>query len=171
MPRDTIYVDETVTHRPLVGRHLTWTEPQSYFYVNGALGQGLGVALGVKLASPKRPVALLIGDGSFLYNPVIQGLGASRDQSLPLLIVVFNNRKYRAMQDNHTEYYPDGVAASSGIFYGTHINGPDYSELGRPFDFGGRRVSAASELRDVICDAKKDVAGGKTSILNIELSR
>jgi acetolactate synthase-1/2/3 large subunit len=98
-------VDETVTHRPLVGRHLTWTEPQSYFYVNGALGQGLGVALGVKLASPKRPVALLIGDGSFLYNPVIQGLGASRDQSLPLLIVVFNNRKYRAMQDNHTEYY------------------------------------------------------------------
>ena len=52
------------------------------------------------------------------------GLGASPDQSLPLLIVVFNNRKYRAMQENHTEYYPDGVAASSGIFYGTHITAP-----------------------------------------------
>ena len=93
---------------------------------------------------------------------MIQGLGASPDQSLPLLIVVFNNRKYRARQENHTEYYPDGVAASSGIFYGTHINGPDYSELGRPFDFGGRRVSAAerAEGRDLRRD-EGNVAGGR----------
>ena len=85
---------------------------------------------------PYPGVALLIGDGSFLYNPVIRGLGASRTRACRCSIVVFNNRKYMAMQENHTEYYPDGIAASSGIFYGTHIKRPDYSGLGRPFDFG-----------------------------------
>jgi acetolactate synthase I/II/III large subunit len=41
MPRDVVYVDETITHRPLVGRHMAWTRPQSYFYVVGALARGL----------------------------------------------------------------------------------------------------------------------------------
>jgi acetolactate synthase I/II/III large subunit len=128
------------------------------------------VALGVKLASPRRPVALLIGDGSFLYNPIIQGLGASRDQNLPLLIVVFNNKKYKAMQQNHLDYYPDGVAVSSGIFYGSELNGPVYSEIGRPFGFNGQRVSKAGELKDAIAHAMKEVAAGKTMILDVELS-
>ena len=84
---------------------------------------------------------------------------------------MFNNKKYLAMQQNHTDYYPDGIAASSGIFYGTKINGPDYSELGRPFGFGGRCVSKASELKDAIGDAMKDVTAGKTAILNVAVSR
>ena len=36
------------------------------------LGQGLGIALGVKLARPKQPVVTLIGDGAYLYNPAGQ---------------------------------------------------------------------------------------------------
>ena len=38
------------------------------------LGQGLGYALGIKLALPKRPVVLTIGDGTFLYNPVVPAI-------------------------------------------------------------------------------------------------
>ena len=58
-----------------------------------SLGQGIGVVL-------------CIGDGSFLYNPVLQGLGAARDNDLPILIVVCNNKKYQAMHQLLTKFYP-----------------------------------------------------------------
>ena len=46
--------------------------------MQGGLGQGIGVALGVKLADPAREVALTVGDGSFLYNPIVQSLSAAK---------------------------------------------------------------------------------------------
>src|SRR4029077_882413 len=101
MPADTIYVDETITPSPLIRQHLPQTTPQSFFRGSGGLGQGIGTALGIKLAAPPRPVALLIGDGSFLYNPIIQALGASKRHELPIIIIVLNNKKYEAMRKGH----------------------------------------------------------------------
>ena len=95
MPEDAIYVEETITHAAMLQQHLPWSRPQSFFRAGGGLGQGLGTALGVKLGAPKRLVAALVGDGSFLYNPVVQALGASKANDLPILIIIFNNGQYR----------------------------------------------------------------------------
>ncbi|BFO19206.1 hypothetical protein SHKM778_55940 [Streptomyces sp. KM77-8] len=112
--RDGIVVDETITHSRIVRRHLRTTAPDSYFYVQGGLGQGIAVALGVKLAARERPVVLTIGDGAFTYNPVIPSYDAARAYELPVLIVVFNNRVYKSMNLNHRRFYPDGAAAGTG---------------------------------------------------------
>ena len=123
MPADTIYVDETISHAPLLRRHLPSTKPQSFFRGSGGLGQGIGTALGVKLAAKDRPVVLLVGDGSFLYNPIVQALGASKQHNLPIVIVVFNNKKYEAMRKGHVHHYPDGASATSKVHYGVTIDG------------------------------------------------
>ena len=65
--------------------------PQSFFRSLGGLGQGIGFALGEKLAAPSRPVVLVVGDGSFLYNPVA--------------IEVLNNKMYRGMMQGHVHHY------------------------------------------------------------------
>ena len=109
LPDDTIYIDEVTTHTALLREHIRWNKPQSLFTRQGGLGQGLGLSLGVKLAKPDRPVVTLIGDGGFLYNPVLQSFGASRDFNLPILVVIFNNKKYAAMQNMHKRMYPEGV--------------------------------------------------------------
>jgi acetolactate synthase I/II/III large subunit len=171
MPADTIYVDETVVHSGMVQQHLGWDLPQSYFYVLGGLGQGLGVSLGIKLAERKRPVVLLVGDGTFLYNPITQGLGASKGSELPLLIIVFNNRSYQAMKNNHLRYYPDGVAVRNELYHGVTIDGPDYAELGHPFGFHGQKVEDPGQLKGALTAALAAVKGGRTAILNIVLSR
>ena len=171
MPADAIYVDETIVHSPMVRQHLNWNAPQSYFYVYGGLGQGIGVALGVKLAAPRRPVVLLVGDGTLLYNPIIQGLGASRDLALPILIVVFNNKKYQAMQNNHDRYYPDGVAVANKLYHGVDINGPDYDKLGIHFDFPGEKVDDPARLEPAFANALAQVQAGRTTILNVVLNR
>ena len=75
-------------------QHLPIRVPQSFFRGSGGLGQGIGLALGVKLAAPERPVALIVGDGTFLYNPIVQALGRIQAARLPILIVVLNNKIY-----------------------------------------------------------------------------
>ena len=171
MPADTIYVDETIMHGPVLRQHLPFTKPHSFFRGFGGLGQGTGIALGMKLAAPERPVALLIGDGGFLYNPVIQALGASKQHNLPILIVVFNNKGYMAMQKGHVHHYPDGAAESAKIHLGSKLNGPDYAELGSHFGLHGERVEDPAKLKPALQKALKQVQEGTTTILNVIVSK
>jgi acetolactate synthase I/II/III large subunit len=171
LPADTIYVDETILHGPVLRQHLPFTTPQSFFRGFGGLGQGIGTALGVKLASPKRPVALLIGDGGFLYNPVIQALGASKQHNIPILIVVFNNKGYMAMKKGHVHHYADGAAENANIHLGSQLNGPDYEALGSHFGLHGERVEEAAKLKGALQTALKKVQDGTTAILNVHVSK
>jgi acetolactate synthase-1/2/3 large subunit len=169
VPPDAVYVDETITHRGAIMRHLRPQAPQTYFRVHGGLGQGLGVALGVKLANKKRPVVSIIGDGSFMYNPITQSLALAKHENLPILIVVFDNNGYVAMQKEHEGFYPNGVAAKNDLFFGRPITGLDYAELVKPFGGYGRRVTTPAELAPALEEALAAVKGGKTAILNVAL--
>jgi acetolactate synthase I/II/III large subunit len=171
MPADTIYVDETITHSPLIRQHLPQTAPQSFFRGSGGLGQGIGTALGIKLAAPQRPVALLIGDGSFLYNPIVQALGASKRHELPIIIILLNNKKYEAMRKGHVHHYPDGASASKDLHFGVTIDGPDYEQLGSHFGFHGERVEYRAELEVALSSALAATKEGKTAILNVVVSQ
>ena len=171
MPAETIYVDETITHGPTLRQHLPFTKPQSFFRGFGGLGQGLGTALGVKLATKDRPVALLIGDGGFLYNPVIQALGAAKEHNLPILIVIFNNKGYMAMQKGHVHHYPDGAAENAKMHLGSHLNGFDYDDLATHFGLHGERVDQTEKLKAAIENGLKAVQGGTTAIINVMVSK
>ena len=171
LPDDTIYVDELTTHSSVLTTNVEWNEPGRYFYVMGGLGQGLGVALGVKLANRDKFVAVFIGDGSFLYNPVLQGLGAARDNDLPLLIVICNNKHYAAMFQLLTKFYPDGAAITDNNIRGSHINHPDFSHVAQAFGGTGVDATNEAELRQALKDGIATVKSGKTAIVNMILSR
>lgn len=170
LPPETIFLDETIVHSPIIRDFLEWGAPQGFFRIPSGLGQGLGIALGAKLAARERPVAMLIGDGSFLYNPVLPALTFSKDRDLPILVVIFNNNKYEVMRRTHVNWYPRGVAAREKLHYGVHIENPDYSDLARWSGGYGRKVSRAAELRDALGEAYAAVQGGKTAIVNVMLS-
>ena len=84
MPADTIYVDETIVHAAAIREHTIWNDPFGFFRAPSGLGQGLGYALGVKLALPERTVVMTIGDGSFMYNPVVPAIAFADEHKLPL---------------------------------------------------------------------------------------
>jgi acetolactate synthase-1/2/3 large subunit len=170
--QDAIVVDETITHSRLVKRHVLTDAPDSYFYVQGGLGQGIAVALGVKLAAQERPVVLTIGDGAFAYNPVIPSYDASKAYRLPLLIVVFNNRVYKSMNLNHRRFYPEGAAAETGEWLGTDLHRlPRLVAFAEPFGMHTETVDTSDGLGPALERALKAVAGGTTAVVDVLVTR
>jgi acetolactate synthase I/II/III large subunit len=170
---DAVVIDETITHSRLIARHLMAETPGRYRYVQGGLGQGLGVALGAKLAAgPDRLVAFTVGDGSWLYNPVLPGLMASAQYGLPVLVVVFGNGKYLSMRHNHRRVYPDSVAARTGYQLGVDLSAqPDAAAVAAAAGAAGFTVSATRELAGVLEKAVATVRGGQTAVVNVVLSK
>ena len=167
MPSNTIYVDETITHFLKMRNHLPVTQPNSlYKQTVSGLGQGLGLGLGLKLGAPERPVVLFVGDGSFLYNPITQALGASRDYCLPITIVVMNNNAYQAMLDGHQLYYSEGMTKQTDLTFGYQIEAPDYEAMGIPLGTKGVRVDTYQGFKKAIEDAKSENAAGRSMIIN-----
>ncbi|WP_405945794.1 thiamine pyrophosphate-binding protein [Streptomyces prunicolor] len=167
-----IVVDETITHSRVVKRHVQTADPDSYFYVQGGLGQGIAVALGVKLAAQERPVVLTIGDGAFAYNPVIPSYDASNAYELPLLIVVFNNRVYKSMNMNHRRFYPEGAAADTGEWLGTDLHRlPRLAAFAEPFGMHTETVDAPEALAPALERALKAVAEGTTAVVDVLVTR
>lgn len=169
---DAVVVDETITHSRAITRHLVADTPGRYGYVQGGLGQGLGVALGAKLALGDRLVVMTVGDGSWLYNPVPQGLMAAGQYGLPLLVVIFNNKKYLSMRHNHTRAYPEGAAARTGNFYGVDLSAqPDAAAVAAAAGAAGFTVARTSELAPSLEKAIAAVRGGQTAVVNVLLTR
>lgn len=170
MPKDTVYVTETTVHRSLILRHINWNRPRSYFRTgSGGLGIGLGLALGVKLALHQRLVACLIGDGAFLYNPVLPCLGASVEYNLPILVIIFNNGGYASMRATHLNWYPKGVSATSKIFYGYKINSPNYTEFARSFGGHSERIEEPRDLKAAMQRGVEAVNDGKLAVIDVVL--
>ncbi|MGW1818607.1 thiamine pyrophosphate-dependent enzyme [Streptomyces sp. NPDC002125] len=170
--KDPIVVDETITHSRVVKRHLKTSAPDSYFYVQGGLGQGIAVALGARLAAPDRPVVFTVGDGAFTYNPVIQSYDASKAYGLPVLIVVFNNRVYKSMNLNHRRFYPEGAAAETGEWLGTDLHRlPRLAAFAEPFGMHTETVDTPDVLTSALERALKAVAEGTTAVVDVLVTR
>ncbi|MFE4499679.1 thiamine pyrophosphate-dependent enzyme [Rhodococcus sp. NPDC056743] len=172
LDQEASVVDETITHSRVVADRLQADKPGRYQYVQGGLGQGIGVALGVKLAEPSREVALTIGDGSFLYNPIVQALAASKSLDLPILIVVINNHQYLSMKLNHLRFYPDGAAQTDQNFRGVNLHDqPSAASLVEPFGMLGLTVTRPDELGPALSRALASVRGGTTALVDVHVAR
>lgn len=133
----------------------------------GALGTGLGTALGVKLARPDQPVVCILGDGAWHYNPIPAALGFAQEYGAPLLIVLCNNRQYASQTRNLLKYYPHGTAVREQNFIGDVIAPvPDYVKQVEAYGGTGERVQKSDELSAALQRALEAVASGQTFLLD-----
>jgi acetolactate synthase-1/2/3 large subunit len=171
LPPDAIVVDETITHRLELHRHIDSLTPGRFFEAsNGGLGTGLGTALGVKAASPDRPVVLFIGDGAFNYNPALAAFGFCQEHRMPILIVLFNNSGYLSQKSGIPQHYPDGFAVRSRTFVGTSIApSPDYAAVAQAFGGHGEKVTQPGQVRAALQRGLQRVAAGQFALLDMTL--
>jgi acetolactate synthase-1/2/3 large subunit len=173
---DALIVHETISHSSLIFEHIERHRavPGSQLEATGpvahtGLGQGLGIALGAKLASPGKTVIALEGDGSFNYNPVHACLGFAQEYSLSFLTIIYDNSGYAAMK-HHPHYYPNGHAMRSGRIYGVPCSPkPDYAKLSESFSGYGEEVTDPSEVKQALSRALKHLKKGGHALLDVVL--
>ena len=169
LPAHSYILTETATHSTLVQRYMA--KPNGFFKViAGGLGMGLGEAVGMKLALQDRPVVFIVGDGSFIYNPVLAGLGLCQEYHLPILIIVLNNGIYASMRSIHEKYYPKGWSARSNMYFGVDLAPvTDYTKLAEAFGAYGERLKDPSDIEPALNRALQQMAKGKSALLDVIL--
>jgi benzoylformate decarboxylase len=138
LPDDAVLIEEGITTGIHVRREFAADRPGSFHHsVGGALGWGLGAAIGAKLARPEAPVVAAVGDGCAMFG--IQALWSAARYEVPALFVVLNNREYRACKQG-MEHVLEGEPGAG--FVGMDLAPPeiDFVGLAKSLGVSGRRA-------------------------------
>lgn len=164
-----IVVDETVTNTVSVLRHLTRTEPGSYYsYCSSGLGWAAGASIGIKLARPESRVVSLVGDGSFVLGNPVAALQTAAAYDLPSLTVVYNNRKWQAVEDAIQDQYDDPQFDTRPFTeYAPDSNLANLAEIVGGY---GERVDDPTELAGAIESGLTAIENGDPAILDVQLA-
>ncbi|MDE2790871.1 MAG: 5-guanidino-2-oxopentanoate decarboxylase [Paracoccaceae bacterium] len=119
--------------------------PRRWFYPAGycALGNALPNAIGASLARPGAPVAVLAGDGGFMFT--MPELLTAADLGIPLPVIIWENGGLKQIQDDMDVR---GIAR-----VGVEGGNPDFVALARACRCHGTEPRSADELATVFGDA------------------
>jgi acetolactate synthase-1/2/3 large subunit len=163
---DAIVVKEALS--PAENFH--FQKPGTFFSMGqgGALGWGLGTALGIKTAVPDTMVICTIGDGSYMFANPIPAHYVGKAEKLPTLTVIYNNEMWNAVRRNTRDVYPDGYAARSNQEPLTYFEpGTHFEKAVEALDGYGEKVERADALPAALDRALNQVAGGRQAVLNV----
>ncbi len=135
---------------------------------SGALGMGLGQALGAKAAAGNRQVICTVGDGSYMFGVPLAANYVGRAEKLPTLTMVFNNSQWYAVRRATMSMYPDGVAAKQNSLPIVDLApSPDFEKVAESCGGYGERVEDPAKLIPAIERALRKVEDGQQVTLNV----
>ena len=124
----------------------------------GAVGFGLGLAMGAQVAHPDRPVLCLVGDGAIGFT--IAEFDTMVRHNLPIVTVVMNNHSWAASQ--HFQEIVSGANRLTGV----ELRDAKYHEVAAAFGCHSQRVT---EIKDLGPAIKAAFASRKPSCINVAI--
>jgi acetolactate synthase-1/2/3 large subunit len=146
LPRDGIFVDE-VTQVGFVSWYgFPVYKPRQHISAGyqGTLGYGYATALGVMAGNMDKKVIQVSGDGGIMFN--IQELCTAVQYQLPLVTIIFNDKRYTNVQRQQKEWFDGRVVCSD-------LHNPDFVKLAESFGAAGFNASDPESLRTAIRQA------------------
>lgn len=174
-PKRTLVCNEAISNYPHVWNHMQPTEPGSLLSSGASsLGWALGAAVGAHLAGQCKPdiakdlIAVVVGDGSFVFGVPSAAYWMARRYETPFLTVVLNNGGWKSPTLSMLGVHPNGLgskmsAGDLNVSFGPvdSLN-PDYGGIAAAA--GGawsRKVLKASELDEAMKEAIRVVTEDK----------
>ncbi len=103
----------------------------------GAVGLGMGAAIGAASAAPDEPTVFVTGDGGFMMNGLAELHSAIR-AGLPLIVVICNDGSYGAEYD---QFVNKGLSPELSLF-----SWPDFTEVARSLGADGLAIETVSDV-------------------------
>ncbi len=151
-PPEAIVCVDTGAHRILICQQWRFREPARLVQSNGTstMACALGFAAGAKIAEPQRPVLAVIGDGGL--EMALGELGTFRDEKLPVMIVVFDDRSLALIEKKQRARDLPNLGVDFG---GTDPDfaGTDYAAIARAFGGVGVRIESLAQLQTELAAA------------------
>jgi acetolactate synthase-1/2/3 large subunit len=151
------YDDETVVATD-VGQHQMWVA-QYYKFEKprklitsgglGAMGYGLGAAIGASLARERKRTVLFTGDGSFGMN--LTEMATAVTEKLPITIIVLNNNSLGMVRQIQTLFLDKRYSNS------TLDRKTDFPAIARAFGAAGYSASNLRELGEALQKTPDDL--------------
>lgn len=168
LPDDAIIVDDAVTTRAAIFGAMDFDEPGSLLGITGgALGWGMGGALGVKLAAPNRPVVAVVGDGSSMMT--VQALWTAANANIPVVYVICGNNAYRVLKLNMNIYKTHILGEQSPQSRYIAMDFPTPLNIAGIAEAMGVDSSRIHDPVDIAPALARAVALGKPAVLDIAI--
>ena len=150
LPEDAVLVEESPSNRNDLRAQVWIRRPASFFATaSGGLGFAMPAAVGIKLASPERPVVCLVGDGSALYVP--QALWSAVRLGAAVTFVIVNNGRYAILEAAARFAAIEGLPSME-------LPGLNFLSLAASFGCHTARVSEPAELPGALAAAFRATA-------------
>jgi acetolactate synthase-1/2/3 large subunit len=140
---EAILVTDVGQHQMMATRYFRFKHTRSIVTSGGlgTMGFGLPASIGAKIASPKRDVVLIVGDGGLQMT--IQELGTINQSQIGVKIVLMNNN-YLGMVRQWQELFFDKRYAQ------TYLVNPDFVKIAEGYNIPGLKVTKREELDEAI---------------------
>jgi thiamine pyrophosphate-dependent acetolactate synthase large subunit-like protein len=160
IPDDAIIVTDSGHFHAFIGIHLGPGTARRFEIQNefGAIGQGLGRAIGAAVAAPSRTVVCIAGDGGFMQT--LPELDSVSRHCPNLLVVVMNDG---ALGAEFHRLSAKGLDPQSATW-----PTPDLAAIAGLFGVAGRRADSLEAVEEAVHDS---LASGNAALLDVPISR
>ncbi len=161
-PREAIVTHDSGSPRDQMLPFYRSVSPRGYlgWGKSHALGTGLGLTIGAKLAAPDKLCVNFMGDAAFGMTGL--DFETAVRCGIPILTVVLNNSAM-AIEIPHLVVSHDK--------YGTRDIGGRYADLGRAMGGWSERVERPEDIADAFARARKATEGGQAALLEFITSQ
>ncbi|MDY3013676.1 MAG: biosynthetic-type acetolactate synthase large subunit [Evtepia sp.] len=159
-PDDSIVATDVGQHQMWAIQHFHFDYPGQLLTSGGygAMGFGLGAAIGAKLGNPDKTVIHITGDGSFRMN--CNELSTEEFYRTPVLTFIFNNHRLGMVRQWQELTY------DKRYFQTTTDRGPDFVKLAEANGLKGKRVNTVEELKEAIHEALAEQEQGRGYVVD-----
>ena len=159
-PQDTVVATDVGQHQMWAIQHFHFDYPGQLLTSGGfgAMGFGLGAAIGAKQGNPEKTVIHITGDGSFRMNG--NELATEEFYQLPVITFIFNNGNLGM------------VRQWQNLIYDKHFSqtvldrGPDFVKYAESFGLKARRATQPEELEAAIREALEEGKKGRGYVID-----
>ena len=156
LPDDVIVVDDSISCRPDLHAAVTFDQRRRVQAerAGGAIGWGMGGALGVALASPDKRVVAVIGDGSAMLT--VQALWTAAAYQIPVVYCICNNAGYRVLKLNLRRWFGDVLHEPDrpSQYIGMDLDQPfDLAAIAQAMNVPAERIEAPTRIAPALTQA------------------